>query len=79
MVSYPGDLTPEQRSVWTERFRDVAEQKWGAERADAIDATLRKVAVAVGRLDAIKLTPTDAPAFFLGSAPAATGMEPRDD
>jgi hypothetical protein len=65
MASYPGDLTPEQKTAWTESFRRAATGTWGAERAQAIDETLSRAAIAVGRLDSLQMTPTDVPAFFL--------------
>lgn len=65
MVSYPGDLTPDQRASWIESLTAAAERRWGPDRALEIEATLQKTAVAIGRLEPIEFTPTDYPAFFL--------------
>ena len=76
MASYPGDLTPEQKAAWTASFRRAAAGTWGAERAKAIDDTLSRAAIAVGRLDSLQMTPAEMPAFFLND-PGGTPEQAR--
>ena len=68
MVSYPGDLTPEQRAHWIGLFRKRAEERWGAERVAVIGDTLDRTSIAIGRMDSIMFVPSDLPAFFLNDA-----------
>lgn len=65
MTNYPGDLTAEEQDARADELREKASDRWGEERADAISDALRRLAIAVGRLDRLQLPQTDAPAFYL--------------
>ena len=57
-----------------EEMRARAVELWGQERADAIEPTLRRAALAVSRLTSLKFEPGESPAFFLsGFDDAAPG------
>ena len=69
MTSYPGDLTPAEQDEWAERFNRLAVEKWGEERAQAISGALRRLAIAIGRVERLQFSHVDAPAFYLENMP----------
>lgn len=65
MTTYPGDLTPAEQDAAHERFKQLARERWGDERAAAINDALRRVAIAVGRMERLQFSHSDAPGFYL--------------
>lgn len=64
-MKLPGDLTPEEQQAVFDRIRAQAVERWGADRAMALETNLRDAAIAVGRLERLRFSRDDAPGFFL--------------
>ncbi len=64
-MEFPGDLTAEEKQTAFDKLRALAVEKWGEERASAIEPSLRSAAVSVARLGRLGFSRDDAPGFFL--------------
>ncbi len=70
-MKFPGDLTDEERQEAFDRLRERAVEALGEERATAIEVSLWKASEAVARLDPLRFSRDDSPAFYLHeTAPA---------
>ena len=67
-MEFPGDLTVEERQAAYEKLREQAVERWGEERAAAIQSSLAEAAAAVARLDRLRFSRDDAPGFYLHEA-----------
>ena len=71
-MEIPGDPTPEERQEAFERLHERAVEAWGAERAAALEQSLRDASLAITRLERVRFSRDDAPGFYL-KEPASGG------
>jgi hypothetical protein len=64
-MDIPGDPTPQEREEAFERLHERAVETWGAERALALEESLRQTSLAIIRLQKIRFSRNDAPGFYL--------------
>ena len=67
-MGIPGDPTPEEQEETFRRLRERAVEMWGAERAAAIEESLRSANLAIARLERVRFSRDDVPGFYLHEA-----------
>ena len=63
----PGGLPAEQRERSTAEFRRRVVERWGEERAAAMDVVIERTAIAVAAMLALEFVADEAPGFYLPS------------
>lgn len=71
----PGDASEDAKQWEFDRLQRLATEKWGADRAAAIEPSLRQAAASIARLELLRFSRDDAPAFYLHE----TAPEPDRD
>lgn len=64
-MTFPGDLTEDERQLAFERLRVRAAETLGEERAAEIEESLRAMATSIARLERLRFSRDDAPGFYL--------------
>lgn len=64
-MNFPGDLTDDEKQESFEELRLKALAKWGEQRTLALEDSLRDASAAVARLDLLRFSRDDSPAFYL--------------
>ena len=64
-MDYPGDPSPEEQESAFKELHDAAVERWGSDRAEAIETALRRTSLAMQRLDRLTFAPGDVPGFYL--------------
>ena len=64
-MRFPGDLTDEERQQAFEKMRAEAVERWGEQRAQAIENSLKDASAAVASLDRLRFSRDEAPGFYL--------------
>ena len=61
----PGDATDRAKQQQFERLQRLAKEKWGADRAEVIEPSVKQAAASIARLELLRFSRDDAPGFYL--------------
>lgn len=61
----PGDASEEAKAEQLLRLHRLAVEKFGEERAAAVESSLKQAAASIARLELLRFSRDDSPAFYL--------------
>ncbi len=74
-MKFPGDLTGEELEAAYQQLRERSVERWGEQRTAEIERDLRNTAAAIARLERLRFSRDDAPAFYLHETTARPGSD----